>query len=294
MSGWNGGGRCGHSSGSGAEHEPSEERGQAAWGTRETGSVPPWASAETQIGGTLPPPPVTPAYGHTPPQSATPAYPPPRARRSGAGRALAAIALTVALGAGAGTGVWFLIRDTATGTGATPATGVTVTTSATAPPTTPSRSPAPAAGYRRAQDPVGYSIDVPEGWTRRQKQGQLAPVVSYDAPADGRQLQIFELAEDTPARSLDLAENDPGYGFVRQAGYRVLDRTSGAGWSELAYRYDDEDKGPRQVVDHRFRTAGGRLYAIRSSGPERPAPTLVREPLATAPASFCPAGRRCT
>ncbi|MXM67267.1 hypothetical protein GR925_28505 [Streptomyces sp. HUCO-GS316] len=61
-------------------------------------------------------------------------------------------------------------------------------------------------------------------------------MVYYDAPADGRQLQIFELAEDTPARSLDLAENDPGYGFVRQAGYRVLDRTSGAGWSELAYR----------------------------------------------------------
>ncbi|MFJ1973274.1 hypothetical protein ACIO93_31915 [Streptomyces sp. NPDC087903] len=317
-------------SGSGAAHEPSEDRGQAAWGAGEAGPadppLPPWASAETQTRGTLPPPftpgsmpppltpgyvpsPATPAYV-TPP--AAPPYAPPPARPRRAGRVLAAFAAAVVLGAGAGTGVWFLIRDAGGGGGdahggAGPARSVTVTTSApaassspvssppesTSPPAYPSLPPSSATGYRRAQDPVGFTIDVPEGWTRRQKQGQLAAVVYYDAPAGGRQLQIFQLAEDTPAQSLDLAERDPGYGFARQPGYQVLDRTSGAAWSELTYRYDDTDKGPRQVVDHRFRTADGTLYAIRSSGPERLAPAQVREPLTTALASFCPAGLQC-
>ncbi|MEU7055291.1 hypothetical protein [Streptomyces sp. NPDC046197] len=230
------------------------------------------------------------------------------------------------LGAGIGAGTWFLVlRDGSTGAAAGPSIGVTVTSSSTtfpqdeapdgrtpaAPPArsadsatsgagavgrdTPPAAPAssPAAGYRRAQDPVGYTVDVPEGWSRRQKQGEKAPVVYYDSPADGRQLQIFAVSEDTPAASLSLAENDPGYGFARQPGYRPLHRTRGTTWAELSYRYDDQDKGPRQVVDHRFRAADGTLYAIRAGGPEALAPDLVRAPLTAALASFCPAGATC-
>jgi hypothetical protein len=210
---------------------------------------------------------------------------------------LLAATVTLVLGAGSGTGVWWLTRDTGTGTGATPGTNVTVTTSAPRTSAPASQSPSPAlssaAGYRRYQDPVGYTLDVPEGWTRRQKQGRLAPVVYYDAPADDRRLQIFELVEDTPARSLALAENDPGYGFAHQPGYQALDRDEGATWSELTYRYDDEDKGPRRVIDHRFRAPGGTLYAIRSSGPESLAPALIREPIAAAVRSFCPSDGSC-
>ncbi|MFF7274505.1 hypothetical protein [Streptomyces griseorubiginosus] len=150
-----------------------------------------------------------------------------------------------------------------------------------------------ATGYRRTQDPVGYRVDVPRGWTRTEKQGQAAPVVVYDAPADGRRLQIFRIAEDTPAQSLDLAENDPGYGFARQPGYQVLDRASGTTWAELAYRYDDSDLGARQVVDHRFQAADGTLYAIRATGPAALAPARVREPLTRALASFCPTDTEC-
>lgn len=114
---------------------------------------------------------------------------------------------------------------------------------------------------------MGYTVDIPRGWTRSQKRGQSAPVVVYDAPADGRRLQVFRIAEDTPAQSLDLAENDPGYGFARQPGYRVVDRATGTTWAELTYRYDDSDLGARQVVDHRFQAADGTLYAIRAAGP---------------------------
>ncbi|MFF4837665.1 hypothetical protein [Streptomyces sp. NPDC001315] len=309
----------GHSSGS--EHEPSEESGRAAWAA-EDGSTPPWASAETQTGGTLPPPwaPPPPETGGTPPPPWAPppaesggTLPPPwapapmyapapaPARSPGAARLLLVLTATVVLGAGTGAGVWYLARDHSTATGTTPHASVSVTSSP--PATTPSASASASArvspsvsaapGYRTARDPVGYTIAVPEGWTRRQKQGEKAPVVYYDSPADGRRLQVFALAERTPAESLDLAENDPGYGFARQPGYRALVRRSDTTWSELTYRYDDANDGPRQVIDHRFRAADGTLYAIRVSGPEDLAPGLVREPLTTAVASFCPPGGAC-
>ncbi|WP_239157779.1 hypothetical protein [Streptomyces sp. SID13726] len=225
-----------------------------------------------------------------------------------------AVSLAVLVGVAVGVGIWFLIRDTSTssaggsgsGTAAGPAASVTVSasssdtpspsdtpTSSATPTPTPTPSLSTAAGYRRTQDPVGYSIDVPEGWTRTEKQGELAPVVTYDDPSDGRRIQIFRLAEDTPADSLDQAENDPGYGFAKQPGYQVLGRDSGTAWSEVSYRYDDSDLGARQVVDHRFEAADGTLYAIRAAGPESLEPDLVREPLTRALASFCPVGTEC-
>ncbi|MEU9590096.1 hypothetical protein AB0D84_10270 [Streptomyces sp. NPDC048193] len=227
---------------------------------------------------------------------------------------LVALTATAVLGAGVGAGVWALTRDHgADRAGAAPATGVTVpeaptaAASDTAPtPAAPAAPPAPSAsasasvspsaapGYRLAQDPVGYAITVPEGWRRHEKQGESAPVVTYDSPGDGRQLQIFALAEESPAASLDLAENAPGYGFARQPGYRALTRDAdGDAFAELTYRYDDEDRGPRQVIDHRFRAADGTPYAIRSSGPETLDAALLREPLTTAVESFCPAGGQC-
>ncbi|MFG2786836.1 hypothetical protein [Streptomyces sp. NPDC048419] len=321
----------GRHSGSGPEREPSEERGQAAWAAGQPGSVPPWASAETQAGQT--PPPWASAETHTgsPMPSAWPPPPPPLpvpgpgpvpattvptpavapAPRSGARNVLLAFVAVAVLGAGAGAGAWYLTRDHSTGNGAGPGTSVSVTvtttptqsTTATDTPTatgTPSASTlvspssSPSVGYRRAQDPVGYSVDVPESWTRRQTQGKLAPVVYYDNASDGRQLQIFEVTEDTPYQSLTLAETDPGFGFAKQRGYQPLGRDRGDTWAELTYRYDDKDKGARQVIDHRFRAADGTLYAIRSSGPADLDPEQVREPLAAAVRSFCPTGAQCS
>ncbi|WP_225638468.1 hypothetical protein, partial [Streptomyces solaniscabiei] len=257
-------------------------------------------------------------YGPQPAPTAPPYQPAPPGPGPGSGpglrRVLVALTATAVLGAGVGAGVWALTRDDGTDrAGDTPATGVTVTNAPTAPAsgtgpasaapaaspdtsataTTASASPSAAPGYRHAQDPVGYAITVPEGWRRHEKQGESAAVVTYDSP-DGRQLQVFALAEETPAASLDLAENATGYGFARQPGYRALTRSSdGDAFSELVYRYDDEDRGPRQVIDHRFRAADGTLYAIRSSGPETLDGALLREPLTTAVDSFCPAGGEC-
>ncbi|MCH5673706.1 hypothetical protein [Streptomyces gilvus] len=295
---------------------------------------PPWASAETQTGGAFPPPWTTPPPGPvTPPGPAytaspmppgpaytgapTPPYTlppvPPSEPRRRVGRVLAVIALVVAVGAGTGAGTWYLIRDHRSGTGAGPVTGSSVSVSASTSPahsqgSEPPSSPAdtatanpsaslltsPAAGYRRAEDPVGYAIDVPQGWTRREKQGKLAPIVYYDSPADGRQLQIFRVTESTPYESLTVAETDPGFGFAKQPGYQVIQRDHGDTWAELTYRYTDQDKGARQVIDHRFEAADGTLYAIRASGPASLAPEQVREPLRTAVRYFCPTGAQCT
>lgn len=332
MNGWDGYDED-RRSGSGPEREPSEERGQAAWSTRPPGSVPPWASAETQAGQT--PPPWASAQTHTgnPRPSAWPPPPPPPppgpapspvpttvptpavtpAPRRGARNVLLAFVAMAVIGAGAGAGVWYLTRDNSTDDTATSGTSVSVTAT-----TTPSQSPAPSGsdtptptgtatasalasaspsvGYRRAQDPVGYTVDVPEGWVRSQQQGKLAPVVYYDAPSGGRQLQIFEVTEATPYESLTLAETDSGFGFRKLPGFQVVERDRGDTWAELFYRYDSTQKGlkgPRQVIDHRFRAADGTLYAIRSSAPASADPEQVREPLATAVRSFCPTDAQC-
>ncbi|MER6491896.1 hypothetical protein [Streptomyces griseorubiginosus] len=253
--------------------------------------TPPWSAAPTQVS-PLVPLPSGPVGSPFPPAPASPA--PHRV-----GRVFAALAVAVLVGVAVGAGVWFLLRDTSLGSrsGAVPAPSVTADASSKRESqkesVSPSPSTSPAPGYRRTLDPVGYAVEVPQGWTRTEKQGQAAPVVAYEDPADGRRLQIFRLAEDTPARSLDLAENDPGYGFARQPGYRVLDRASGATWSELAYRYDDSDLGARQVVDHRFEAADGTLYAIRATGPATLSSAQVREPLTRALSSFCPMGAQC-
>ncbi|RPF35740.1 hypothetical protein [Streptomyces sp. TLI_185] len=292
-------------SGSGPEREPSEERGQAAWAAQQPATPPPWSSAETQAGQAPPPWAFAPTHtgGVLPPTWPPP--PPPANPGRRARRVLAVLTATLVLGAGSGAGAWYLTRDHAHGTGAAPATSAGVTVTTTPPPSpTPTPTPtasasllassSPSAGYRHTQDPVGYGIDVPQGWTRREKQGKLAPVVFYDAPADGRQLQIFEVTESTPYESLTLAETDPGYGFAAQPGYRVVERDRGDTWAELVYRYDDEEKGARQVIDHRFRAVDGTLYAIRSSGPAELDPELVRGPLAMAVRYFCPAGADCS
>ncbi|MFI9810427.1 hypothetical protein ACIHEJ_40215 [Streptomyces sp. NPDC052301] len=158
-----------------------------------------------------------------------------------------------------------------------------------APPSTPVT-----ADYHTVRDPAGFTVVVPRGWPRKQVQGELTPVVYYDSPEDGRQLQIFEAAESSPMESLSLAEKDPDYGYTSQPGYKALHRASGTDWAELTYRYNDKDKGALQVNDHRFRAADGNVYAIRTSSSTSLPLILIREPLDIAVRSFCPSSAVCT
>ncbi|WP_262056130.1 hypothetical protein [Streptomyces sp. STR69] len=240
----------------GARRGPSEESGQAVWSA--------WSTAETQT--SLTPPPWV-----SPPAPAPAPAPVPVSGRS-AWRFVLVVTATVVLGAGAGAGFWYVTQDRTT---------------------THDQVAVARSAYRTTQDPTGYTVEIPRDWTRVQRQGAKAPVISYDSPDGTRRLQIFRVTEPSPAESLDLAEHAPGYGFARQPGYQVLGRTSGPTWAELTYRYDDLDHGARRVIDHRFAAADGSLYAIHVSGPESVSSALVRDPLTEAVASFCPAGAKC-
>ncbi|WP_236580001.1 hypothetical protein [Streptomyces sp. HM190] len=151
-----------------------------------------------------------------------------------------------------------------------------------------------APGYVRSEDPAGFTVDVPSGWTRTAKQPDGKPaVVTYESPDGTRALQLFEVSEESPAASMDDAEN-ANYGFARLPGYRVLDRSEEAAYSEVVYRFDGESAvGPRRVIDHRFLAADGKPYGVRFSAPESTSLTDLREPVTNAVTSLCPTGTTC-
>lgn len=246
-------------------------------------------------------------------------------------RTAAVIALAVVLGGAAGFGVWTLSRDDGptrtTSTNSSPSTPPP-SLSAAGPeddgntgPATPKQSEADggsdtgsgtdsgagsgtdsgtdseaAPGYVRSDDPAGFTVDVPSGWTRTAKTPTDKPtVVTYDSPDGSRTLQLFLVSESSPAESMDLAENE-NYGFARLPGYRALDRSAAAddSYSEVVYRFDGEgDRGPRQVIDHRFRTADDKIYGVRLSAPESTPLDELREPVTMVATTLCPTGATC-
>jgi hypothetical protein len=151
-----------------------------------------------------------------------------------------------------------------------------------------------APGYVRSEDPVGFTVDVPAGWTRTAKQPDGKPaVVTYESPDGTRVLQLFEVMEESPAASMDDAEN-ANYGFARLPGYRVLDRSEEDVYSEVVYRFDGErGAGPRRVIDHRFLAPDDQPYGVRFSAPESTSLTDLREPVTNAVTSLCPMGTTC-
>ncbi|MET9408320.1 hypothetical protein ABZX90_21525 [Streptomyces sp. NPDC002935] len=264
-----------------------------------------------------PQPPQSWSHPNTHPNAQSPSWPGGGAptgggqgRGSGDSRRLLLVIVAVAvLAGGVGGGLWALTRDDQPRhTGASPA-GPAVTVTATRPGATsdtpdalntagsegvyadPSGTtapePEPAPGYSRAVDPLGYTVDVPDGWARDETQGKLAPVVTYTAPGGNRRLMVFEVKEisvtESSAQAQDIAE-----GFK---GYQYLDRRTGADWTEFSYRYDSKQYGPTQTLDHRFQAADGTPYAIIASGP---AGADMTEQLTTAVNSFCPTGFACT
>ena len=306
----------------GARHEDgAAPDGEQWWAAATQAGVPrpdapPAPGPGTGPGVAGPPPPREPwpadrpAPGWSPPVPQWPAGAAPApggGRAPGAGdsrRLLPVIVAVAVLAGGLGGGLWALTREgTSDGGGARggpagPAVTVTATPGApsdgayatgdegpAAAPGSPA-APAPPPGYSRVADPLGYSVDVPVGWVRARTEGKLAPVVTYTAPGGDRRLMVFEVKEVTAAESSAQAQ-DIAEGF---AGYRFLDRRSGADWSEFSYRYDSRLNGVVQTVDHRFRAADGTPYAIVAGSP---AGTDLAEQLRTAVDSFCPRGADC-
>ncbi|MET9082604.1 serine/threonine-protein kinase [Streptomyces sp. NPDC004237] len=197
-------------------------------------------------------------------------------------RGVLVAALLVAAMAGAGVSAATLLFNGGGGGGGAPGPGSTTavsashtapsavpsaTASSTAPSVSPTRSPAVPSGYRHAQDPAGFSLAVPEDFTR-DPQGER---VFYLSPG-----QTFRLG---------IKVSDPGTGgpgaVMRRAaaegpstnpGYHdgVVSDTTHAGhpaafW-EFTWKGFSATEGPRHTYDLCWEE-GGRMYDVWVSAP---------------------------
>ncbi|MEU0070890.1 hypothetical protein ABZ027_15315 [Streptomyces sp. NPDC006332] len=157
----------------------------------------------------------------------------------------------------------------------------------------PSTSALPA-GWEWYEDREGFRIARPEGWTRGTKASQFGmAVVNYRSADREHRLQIYQVAEESPAASFDLFLSDQ---TVKAAGFReisldTLDDGEFIG-SRLEYTADsikgEPDIGTWHVYDERFVAADGSIYAIAAYGPDANGGEDELELLTTAVDHFCP------
>ncbi|WP_240528645.1 hypothetical protein [Streptomyces humi] len=179
-----------------------------------------------------------------------------------------------------------------------------------APPTpSPSPSPtsasptesasAPPSGYRLRQDTEGFRIAVPDGWTRSSVASSYGfAVVSYRSPDREHRLQVYQVAESTPAASFELYLSDqtPKPDGFQELGLTTLDDGEFTG-SRLEYLAGtikgEPDVGTWHVVDERFFGQDGRVYAVASYGPDSDGRDDELTYLTTAVDWFCPPDTVC-
>lgn len=133
------------------------------------------------------------------------------------------------------------------------------------PTSTPTEVPS---GYALQEDTAGFTIAVPEGWEREEKDNG----VFYNSP-DGKSLvQIYTDREGTLTPYASLSQTSR---TLRSANknYRELslqDTPDGPGGqaAELVYAYDRPDGTRRKVVDRAFVAENGTQYAVLVAGPE--------------------------
>ncbi|MEU2426233.1 hypothetical protein ABZ619_35375 [Streptomyces sp. NPDC007851] len=171
-------------------------------------------------------------------------------------------------------------------------------------PTPTSASPtesasAPPPGYRLRQDTEGFRIAVPEGWTRSSVASSYGfAVVSYRSPDREHRLQVYQVAESSPAASFELYLSDqtPKPDGFQKLGLTTLDdgEFSGSRLEYLAGTIKGEpDVGTWHVVDERFFGRDGKVYAVASYGPESDGREDELACLTTAVDWFCPPDTVC-
>ncbi|MEW2303568.1 serine/threonine-protein kinase [Streptomyces sp. NPDC006655] len=221
---------------------------------------------------------------YTPTQRDVPRPPVPGgAPQSSATRGLLVAALLVAAMAGAGVSAATLLFHGG-GDGGTPGPGATTAVSASYPSTaapapsgapSPTSTPTPSAsgnrtapsGYRFARDPAGFSLAVPEGFTR-DPQGER---VFYLSPGQTFRLGI-KVSEPVTGGPGTVMRRAAAEGPSTNPGYhdgRVTDTThSGhpAAFWEFTWKGFSATEGPRHTYDLCWEE-NGRLYDVWVSAP---------------------------
>ncbi|MDX3240008.1 serine/threonine protein kinase, partial [Streptomyces sp. ME03-5709C] len=196
---------------------------------------------------------------------------PPRRRRAGV-RALIAVALAAALSGGG-----FYTAAHFGGSGGTRDDGAGPSRSATSPsssPSSPAPSPSPPvpgpspvpAGYHLAEEPErGFSVPVPDGWTR-QVQGDEVVYVDPSGLA-GLRIGTLDYAASDPLEHFEDEERQTipkleGYERLRMQSTRWRDRPA-AVWE---FTFQGKARGFR-AIDLGFGEPGGREFAVYLSAP---------------------------
>ncbi|GHH07839.1 protein kinase domain-containing protein [Streptomyces rubradiris] len=225
------------------------------------------------------PPPLGPA--HPPTAQQPPARPAPR------GALVAALLVAALAGAGVSAATLLLHQSgdggggTPGGTATTPATGTGATGTAPAPtaprtPATPSPGPTTApgtgshtapSGYRTAHDPAGFSLAVPEDFTRSPR-GER---VYYLSPGQTFRLGV-KVTGPQPGGPLGVLERSAAAGPENNPGYhdgRVTPTTHAghrAAFWEFTWNGFSPAEGPRHTYDLCWEE-NGRLYDVWVSAP---------------------------
>jgi hypothetical protein len=199
--------------------------------------------------------------------------------RGGARRTLAAVAAVTLLAVGAGALAAVLVVRHDEGDRATASTppGTAVTTRpSTTPPTTPHTTPAVPSGFERIEDPNGFTVELPAGYTRQ----YVAPRTYYWSPDRTIRFGVRHQVPDPRGpyavmRDQDLAGAKPHSAYP---GYRdgIITRTTQHGqpaalW-EFTYNGFSDGTGDRRTFDLCW-TENGRMYDMWLSAPT----TLVEE-----------------
>ncbi|MDQ0811719.1 serine/threonine protein kinase [Streptomyces sp. B3I7] len=161
----------------------------------------------------------------------------------------------------------------ATASGATPTQAPRGTaTSASAPANGPTASPAAGhrapSGYRTVRDPDGFSLAVPDGFTRR-PQGERVFYMS-----SGMRFRIgIKVADPDPGGPLAVMRGAHAEGPSTNPGYRggrvtrtVHDGHPAALWEFTWNGFDTGAEGPRHTYDQCW-DEGGRMYDVWVSAP---------------------------
>ncbi|MFE0091373.1 serine/threonine-protein kinase [Streptomyces sp. NPDC058991] len=185
------------------------------------------------------------------------------AKRSGVWRRALVVALLAAVAGGA---AGFLALQYGTG-GGSPATD-----DAGSPASAPGSAPKPEDGekWQRVRDPEGFSLLVPEGWTRQREGDQI----DY-TPDDGRRLIRISI-DPTPdfenpyMHMLDVEKTVrtrlPEYKRVRLDQNTFRDQENSALW-EFTWTETRNNAGERRAIDQVYYGDDGTEYALYMSSP---------------------------
>ncbi|MEV4616256.1 serine/threonine-protein kinase [Kitasatospora sp. NPDC049258] len=134
-------------------------------------------------------------------------------------------------------------------------------------PTSPSSGLPPApAGFQWVDDPAGFQVAVPQGWTRSESGGQI----DY-SPDGGVHLLRFAVApgavQSSESHLLELEQAVSGQSDYTRVTLQanVFQGNEGALWE---YTWTDADGTPRHAADQAFVTPSGTEYAIYQAAPD--------------------------